>query len=149
MNKKCEARKKNGARCTADSQLGKDDCVFHDPARIKDGHRARRAGGINRSRSSGVLPLDAPDHPLAKSADISVLLADSINQLLRGQLDPRVANAIGYLVSVQLRSFDQSALDDRMTKIEATMGLIARPMFHLREELIEEEENDEKPQKSA
>ena len=81
-----------------------------------------------------MLPPETPEHPLAKSADISVLLADSINQLRRGQLGPRVANAIGYLASVQLRSFEQSGLEERMAKLEKTMGLIARPLFHLKEE---------------
>ena len=97
MAKKCGFRKKNGERCDADAQTGKSLCVFHDPARASEGRRARRAGGITRSRLAVVLPRDTPDHPLGSTTDVSTLLADSINQLRRGQLDPRVANAMGYL----------------------------------------------------
>jgi hypothetical protein len=99
MAKKCESRKKNGERCGADTQTGKALCVFHDPARVSEGRRARRAGGITRSRAAEVVPCDTPDHPLGDTKQVSLLLADSINRLRRGQLDPRVANAMGYLAS--------------------------------------------------
>jgi hypothetical protein len=101
MAKKCEFRKKNGERCGADAQTGKNLCVFHDPARAVDGRRARKAGGIRRSQAAAVLPSDTPDHPLGNTKEVSAFLADSINQLRRGQLDPRVANGVGYLSSVR------------------------------------------------
>ncbi len=128
-------------------QIGKAFCVFHDPEKANDGARARRAGGIQRSRRAAVLPPTTPVSPLASSSDLAFLLADSINRVRRGELDPRIANAIGYLASVQLRCFEQSTLEDRMTKIETTMGLMPRPMFHLREELPKQ--TGEKPQESA
>jgi hypothetical protein len=65
MVKKCEFRTKNGERCRADAQTGKSLSVFHDPARASEGRRARRAGGITRSRLATVLPADTPDHSLA------------------------------------------------------------------------------------
>ncbi len=49
-------------------------------------------------------------------------MADSINQLRRGQLDPRVANGIGYLTSVLLRALEQGPLEERMAKIEAALA---------------------------
>jgi hypothetical protein len=64
MAKKCELWKKGGERCNADAQTGKRVCVFHDPNKASDGRRARRAGGITRSRAATVLPFDTPDHPL-------------------------------------------------------------------------------------
>jgi len=81
--------------------------VFHDPTRVRDGQRARRAGGISRSRVAAVLPPDTPDRSLDDTVAVSELLAESINLLRRGQLDPKVANAVGYLASVLLRSFEQ------------------------------------------
>jgi len=123
MNKKCKFRKKDGGRCGADVQIGKDSCVFHDPTKIEDGHRARRAGGITRSHRAAVLPPEMPD-PLAKSADVSSFFADTIDQVRRGQLDPRVANTVGYLASVLLRSLEQGAMEQRVLDLEAALGLI-------------------------
>ena len=50
MAKKCESRKKNGERCGADAQTANGLCVFHDPAIVSEGRRARRAGGITQRR---------------------------------------------------------------------------------------------------
>jgi hypothetical protein len=69
-----------------------------------------------------VLPADTPDHPLGNTTDVSSLLADSINRLRRGQLDPRVANAMGYLTSVLLRSLEQGPVEERLAKVEAALA---------------------------
>src|SRR6266536_3759108 len=83
MADKCKFRKKNGSRSGANAI-----CVFHDPAKASEGRRATRAGGIARSRGAAVLPSDTLDHSLANIKEVSAFLADSINQLRRGQLDP-------------------------------------------------------------
>jgi hypothetical protein len=119
MAKRCEFPKKNGERCGADVQTGKNVCVFHDSAKAVEGRRARRAGGISRSRRAAVLPSDTPDRPRGNAKDVSALLAESINQLRRGQLDPRVGNAMGYLTSVLLHSLEQGALEERVARLEA------------------------------
>lgn len=126
MADRCHFRKKSGSRCGANAQPSNGLCVFHDPARAADGHRARQAGGINRSRTAAVLPIDTPDHPLGNTLEVSAFLAESINQLRRGQLDPRVANATGYLASVLLRALEQGPLEDRLAKIEAALAANAQ-----------------------
>jgi hypothetical protein len=129
MAKKCEFRKKNGERCSADVQMGKSLCVFHDPATASEGSRARRAVGLKRNRPATVLPPDTPEVALENESDVSVLLTDSINQLRRGQLDPRVANGVGYLASVLLRSLEQGVMERRIAKLESSLGLIRIPLI--------------------
>ena len=69
-----------------------------------------------------MLPADTTDHSLGNTTDVSAFLCDSINRLRRGQLDPRVANAMGYLTSVLLRSLEQGPIEERLAKIEATLA---------------------------
>jgi len=69
-----------------------------------------------------VLPKDTPDHPLASPSDVSSLLAQSINQLRRGQLDLRIANGIGYLASVLLRALEQGPMEERLAHLEAVLA---------------------------
>ena len=135
MSKHCKFLRKDGTQCRADVQIGQDICVFHDPLKVEDVRRGRRQGGIKRSRRVTLLSLGAPDQSLTTAAEISSLLADSINQLRRGQLDPGVANTIGYLATVQLGSLRQGRLEDHVSKLEDRMGLIARSPIsnHLRE----------------
>jgi hypothetical protein len=126
MADKCHFRKKNGTRCGANAQPANGLCIFHDPAKASEGRRARRAGGIARSRAAAVLPSGTPDHPLGNTQEVSTFLADSINQLRRGQLDPRVANGMGYLSSVLLRALEQGPLEERLAKIEAALAAKAQ-----------------------
>jgi hypothetical protein len=126
MPKKCAFRKKNGEHCAADAQTGKSLCVFHDPAQVSQGRRARRAGGIARSRTAVVLPADTPDYSLSDPTEVAALLAASINQLRRGQIDPRVANGIGYLTSILLRALEQGPIEERLAKIEAALATNAQ-----------------------
>ena len=80
-------------------------------------------GGINRSQPAIALPPETPDHPLNNVHDVSLLLGHSINQVRRGQLDPRVANAVGYLASILLGALQQGPLEERIQRLEATLGL--------------------------
>jgi hypothetical protein len=134
MANKCSFRKKDGSRCGANAQPANGLCVFHDPARAADGRRARKAGGIHRSRAAAVLPSDTPDHPLGNSKDVSELLANSINQLRRGQLDPKVATCVGYLSTVLLRALEQGPTEQRLTHLESILGKGSSdlPMFEFR-----------------
>jgi len=122
MADKCNFRKKNGSHCGANAQPSNGLCVFHDPAKASEGRRARRAGGIARSRLAQVLPSDTPDHPLGNTKEVSAFLSNSINQLRRGQLDPRVATGLGYLTNILLRALEQGPLEERMAKIEAALA---------------------------
>jgi len=129
MANKCRFHKKNGAKCDADAQTGRQVCVFHDPEQSATVRRARRAGGIKRSRPAAVLPCSTPDIALENASDVSALITDSINQLRRGQLDPRVANGVGYLASVLLRSLEQGVMERRIAKLESSLGLIRIPLL--------------------
>jgi len=121
---KCQFKKRKGKICSANAQVGKAFCVFHDPAMAAKVQKARQAGGVSRARRVAALAADTPDHPLGNTQDVSALLAVSINQLRRGQLDPRMANAIGYLSSVLLRSLEQGSHEERIAKLEAILGLV-------------------------
>lgn len=135
MPSKCQFRKKDGSRCGANAQPANGLCVFHDPARALDGERARRTGGLNRTRRAPVLAAETPDHPLTTPKEVSFLLAQSINQLRRGELDPKIANAVGYLSTVLLRALEQGPLEERMAKVEVLLGLTQNP--HLAEPTVQ------------
>jgi hypothetical protein len=124
MAHQCEVRKKDGSLCGANRQRGKQVCVFHDPTKQADGRRARRAGGLARSTLARVLPADTPPIPLNSSKDVVGLLAESINQARRGELDPRVANTIGFLSGVLLKALEQGLVEERLLKVEAALELL-------------------------
>jgi len=130
MSRKCQYRKRDGSQCGADAQASSDLCIFHDPRRAKDGERARRAGGLTRSRLGVALPDEVADAPLESVANVSKLLAETINEVRRGQLAPRVANTIGYLSGILLKSLEQSCIEQRLSRLEATMDEAEVQRFH-------------------
>jgi len=52
------------------------------------------------------------------TTDLSRIVADSLNRLLRGELDARIANAAVGLLGLQLRAWEQGPLHERIEKIE-------------------------------
>ena len=52
------------------------------------------------------------------------LLGDTINQVRRGLIDSRIATTVGYLAGTLLRGLEHGQLDDRLTRIEAKLGIV-------------------------
>jgi hypothetical protein len=60
---------------------------------------------------------------LANCVDVANLLASSISQVRRGELDPRIANAVGYLSGILLKALEQGVVEERLQKVEAELGI--------------------------
>lgn len=50
---------------------------------------------------------------------MTALLAQTINQVRSGGLDPRTGNAVGYLAAVMLKAFQQGDIEARLQALEA------------------------------
>jgi len=120
-NSKCQSLRKDGQACGADAQTGKSICIFHDPERSGDAIRARRAGGTARSKPASVVSLDTPKQTLRSVKEVASLLGESINQV-RGEIDPRIANTVGYLSAILLKALEQGEIEERLSKIEAALA---------------------------
>jgi len=119
MKATCRAVKPEGSRCRAAALPGSGFCFFHDPAKAEDRRAAQSFGGSqNRMKT---LAADAPDAKIADCRDVVTLLAETINQVRKGQVDPRVANAVGYLANVLIKAVEQGELEDRVADLESIM----------------------------
>ena len=113
----CRGTKADGTPCRANAMTGSEYCFFHDPAKAEEQEAARQAGG--RVGKTTVLSPDTPDAPLSSMADVVALLGQTINQVRRGEVDPKVANAVGYLASALLRALEQGDIEKRLAELEA------------------------------
>lgn len=112
----CQAVKLDGSRCQAAALQGSGFCFFHDPAKAAERQAAQSHGGSqNRMKT---LDADAPDVKVETCQDVVALVSETINQVRKGQLDPRVANAVGYLANVLIKAVEQGELEDRLTDLE-------------------------------
>ena len=126
----CQHIKPDESRCRANARHGSVYCFFHDPNSAAERDGARKNGGRERSRRAVVLSSDTPDKPLDSAADVTRLLAETINQVRRGELDPRISNAVGYLASVLLKAKEGDELEQRVRRLESVVGQCANPKSH-------------------
>ncbi len=115
----CTAHNKAGKRCQAAVLPGSTFCFFHDPESADKCRQARSEGG--RQGRARTLPTDTPDVPVQSCADVARLLSGTINEVRRGELDPRVANAVGYLANVLLKAVEQGEVERRLAELESAV----------------------------
>jgi hypothetical protein len=58
---------------------------------------------------------------LRSVADVTDLLAETINQLRDGRIDSRTANTVGYLATALLKALQQGDIEARLRAIEAVL----------------------------
>lgn len=119
MKKQCRYKRPDGRKCQASPTADSGFCFFHDPERAADRLEAQRAGGLRNKAAS--LSADTPDCNLKNAGDVIALLGTTINQVRRGQVDPRVANSVGYLSGILLKALEVSALERRVSDLEVAI----------------------------
>ncbi len=117
IKKACEAVKLDGSRCQAAALPGSDFCFFHDPSKAGERRDAQALGG--RQNRMKTLDAAAPDVKVEDCGDVVALISVTINQVRKGVIDPRVANAVGYLANVLIKAFEQDELETRIERLEA------------------------------
>lgn len=119
IKKPCQARTGDGSACQAAALPSSDFCFFHDPDRADERRQANAAGG--RQGKMKTLDAAAPDIKIESCQDVVRLISETINQVRRGELDPRVANAVGYLANVLIKAVEQGDTEKRLEDLEATV----------------------------
>lgn len=118
----CQAVTTTGVPCSSPAQSGASFCYFHDPLRAAEQQDARREGGRQRQRLTAVLGAHTPPKRIQTVADVTELLSDTINQVRTGQLDPKVANCVGYLSGIMLKAIEVGENEERLAAMEAVVG---------------------------
>ena len=101
-NDTCEKIKSNGERCQAMAMAASQYCFFHDPSVTEARKAAQRQGG--QANGLEVLPADVADVPLHSGKDVAAFLAETINQVRKGRVSPKIAHR-----RLPFRSVDEGA----------------------------------------
>jgi hypothetical protein len=116
MKRQCSHKKPDGNNCKANATARSGLCFFHDPGRAAERREAQRVGGLRNKAVS--LSTDTPDCNLKNAGDVIALLGATINQVRRGQVDPRIANTIGYLSATLLKAQELGNIEQRVSALE-------------------------------
>lgn len=115
----CTARRADGTPCQAHAVTDSEFCFTHHPDRRNEREIARRSGGL--ARAAQVLPDNPTQSRIRTAGDVTSLLSDIIGQILRGELDSRTANAVGYLCNVLLKSIQVGESEERLARLEMSV----------------------------
>jgi hypothetical protein len=117
---RCAEIRADGEPCGGFAIAGSRYCFAHDPAQAGKRDLARRRGG----QAGRVVTLaDVPTSRVRVRSidDVLSLVEATINDVRTGQLDVRVANAVGYLANVAIKAIEQSDLAARLEALEAVL----------------------------
>jgi hypothetical protein len=124
----CEKKKRDGSRCGACALTGKKYCALHsEPGRAS-------ILGSKGGRRRTVHNLDGlkPFQPPKSAADLRDLLAQSIIEIRTGRMDPKMANALGYIGASYLRALEVADVESRLEKMELQINYATQTISTLR-----------------
>jgi len=116
---KCIYIKEGGEQCNAFAMGNSQFCYLHNPDITDEEKRINqtKGGKSNIIRVNGSLPLIRAK----TSQEVAELLEKTINEVRSGELDPRIANTIGYLAGHALKALEASNLDQRVEMVESIL----------------------------
>ena len=115
----CNYKRQNNIQCKGNAMLNAEFCYFHNPAIAEaDKQKSRVAGGKNNA-----VAIAEPLEPLKieTTADVVILLTQTVNLIRGGKMEVRVANCLGVLSGHLIKAFEVSDLEKRIEKIENTI----------------------------
>lgn len=113
----CEGRRRDGSRCTSAIVLDSGFCFAHDESRRADRAAASARGGKGRGRIARADRLV----PSSLRAPLA-LLFEVLDEVHRGELDPRVAGAMAAVAGAITRLYSAGVVEDRITELEAQIA---------------------------
>jgi hypothetical protein len=111
---KCAHQSDAGA-CEAWALEGSTLCFFHDPAQAEQRALAQSKGGQRSHRQLAGLPDVQPPQTPQSIADT---MAQVIAGVLRGEVDPRIANSAAYCAATLIKAIEISDLERRVDALE-------------------------------
>jgi hypothetical protein len=114
---KCSSNTQDGQPCRTHARAGSEFCIFHDPEYALQRRAAQSTGG-SKSSQLKVMPTPPFDIDLDDPRRIPKLLTFLANGVVRGDLDAKVAYAVGYLADCAMRAHKAGELTERVEQME-------------------------------
>lgn len=113
----CSAIRKDGTPCPAFAN-GSGLCISHDPARIGLAEASRARGGRGRSNRRRIIVAFEGSSP----RPLIDRVTDALDQVTRGELDPRAGAAASTLAATLLKAIESANIEARVKAIEDRIG---------------------------
>jgi len=117
---KCIYIKEGGQQCNAYAMESSQYCYLHNPDISEEEKRVNqtKGGKTNLVKVTQSLQL----FKVKTSQDVAGLLEQTINEVRSGELDPRIANTIGYLTGHLIKAIEVGEVERRINAIEEVIS---------------------------
>lgn len=119
---RCQGSRKDGAPCRAPVLPDSTLCWVHDPRQAEAARRARAAGA---SKGAKLKALHGRRRRLDTHAALVKLVAEVAHDILGGKLDPDVARAALYAISIQRQLLEAHGYEQRLADVERRLASLA------------------------
>jgi len=116
----CTATTKRGDTCRSFALPGRETCLTHTPELRGQVEAARRRGGTVAMK---LRVLQGKRQKLDAPRALIKFVSDVMQDVLAGTIEPDVARAALYAVSIQRTLIESSGLEARLTEIERQLAL--------------------------
>ena len=118
MNK-CKFIKSDKIQCKANAIQGDSFCFWHSEKVKEQRQEAVTTGGNSPKRSYG----NDEEIKINNTKDVLTLIEQTINDLRKNRTSTRVANAIGYLSGIALKTIEQGDIEKRLEEVEYALKI--------------------------
>lgn len=108
----CKYRKEDEESCNANAMKDSDYCFMHNPEVIDERTEARIKGGSHK-----IIKPELDEIKIENVQDIIQLLAKTINEVRKGDIDTRRANCIGYLANYIIKAMEVGKLESEVEEL--------------------------------
>lgn len=114
----CKGTRRDGSPCQAPMVGASGLCWAHDPAKRDAAHAARVQGGHGKRTAARL------DRLVPSSLKPAIaLLHQALEEVHRGDLDPRAAGAMAALAGAISRLYATGVLEERVSALEQSTGV--------------------------
>lgn len=116
MSKHCIHIKDDGKQCGGYATEDSKYCLSHDPDKSEDRIVRAQKGGAAEAYQQ--LDLELEELKVQSAGDIAQASIRLANELRQGLIPPKIATSIGYLLSIALKAYEKSDLEQRIESFE-------------------------------
>ena len=117
VQKKCNYKRENGTYCNSFAMKNSDYCFQHNPDISEEEKREAKSKGGKRKILIPVI-LQRKNITLRTAGDVRHFYQKLINDVMKGELDLRIATGVSYILTGLLRAIELSGLEERIASIE-------------------------------
>lgn len=116
---KCIFEKSDKTRCKAEAIIGDVFCFWHSKNTKSKREIALSEGGQSPKRNYG----RDDEISISDTKDVLKLIEQTINDLRGNKTSTRIANAIGYLAGIALKTIEQGEIQKRLEVLEYALKI--------------------------